>query len=65
MRRRYLRSQQRQLCIIERCTEYGPEIHGEICRCDWRDERGDVGKGAIEGGYGGVVEIVAGRDGLD
>ena len=65
MCRRDLGSQQRQLCIIERCAGHRPEIGLEVCRCDGRDEGSYVGEGAVEGGDRGVVEIVAGCDGLD
>ncbi len=65
MRRRYLRSQKRQLCAVERCPGYRPEVDRKICRCDGRDKGGGVREGTVEGGDGGVVEIVAGCDGLD
>lgn len=61
----YLRSQQRQLCSIERCAGHRSEVGLEICRCDGRDEGRNVGEGAVEGGDWGVVEIVAWCDGLD
>ena len=65
MCRCYLGSQQRQLCIIQRGTGHGPEVGFEVCRGDRRDEGGYVGEGAVESGDRGVVEVVAGRDGLD
>ena len=65
MRRRHLRPQERQLCVIERCPWYRSEVGGKVCRCNGRDEGGDVGEGTVEGGDGGVVEVVAGCDGLD
>ena len=65
MCRGYLGPQQCQLCIIERCGEHRTEVSLEVCRCDGGDERGYIGEGAIEGGDGGIVEIIAGCDGLD
>ena len=65
MCRCYLGSQQRQLRIIQRGTRHGPEIGSEVCRGDRRDEGCYVGEEAVEGGDRGVVEVVAGRDGLD
>lgn len=60
-----LRSQQRQLRVVEQSAGHGPEVDGEVGRRDGRDEGGYVEEGAVEGGDGGVVEVVAGRDGLD
>ena len=65
MGRRYLGSQQCQLCIVQRCAGHRSETGLEVCRCDGRDEGGYVGEGAVEGGDWGVIEIVAGCDGLD
>lgn len=65
MCRRYLGSQKHQLCIVERGAGYGPEVGLEVCRCDGRDEGSYVGEGAVECGDWGVVEVVAGCNGLD
>ena len=65
MRRRHLPSEQRQLCVIERRPWYGSEVDGKICRCDGRNEGGYVGEGTVEGGDGGIVEVVPWCDGLD
>lgn len=65
MRRRHLRPQQSQLRIIQRNAQNRAEVSFEVGRCNGRDEGGYVGGRAVEGSNLGVVEIVAGGDGLN
>lgn len=62
MRHLYLRSQQCQLGVIERSAGHGTKVSCEIGGGDRRDQGGYVGEGAVEGGNGGIVEVVAGCD---